>query len=702
MVAPKLTPMFEQYLNIKEQHPDALLFFRMGDFYELFFDDAELTARELQITLTARNPHSESPVPMCGVPHHAVDGYLKQLLEKGYRVAICDQIEDPKEAKGLVKRAVTRVLTPGTVVEENNLEAKGNNFLASLFWSDQNNAGGLAWVDNSTGEWSGLFSKRQAELWQWAQKISPRELLYPDGQKPPAGLWDSLGLMNHVPMRPYFEFASAKDKLLSAQGVTSLEVLDLADKKELTQACGALLTYLEQVQRQELKHLGLFRPLNLGRHLLLDEVTERNLEIFRCLDGRTGPGTLWHVMDRTLTPMGGRLLRDRLKNPWRELGRILQTQEMVALFFQDDQLRQDIRTHLDLVFDLERLSTRIFLGRATPKDFVALRQSLRKLPEIRSVLTGIAPSGEDETPLPEALTGVLGNWDDLTDAYELLDKALVDEPPLIITEGGLFRTGYDPDLDQLIELTEHGEGLLAELFSKELEKTGLNKLKLRNNKVFGYYFELPKTQAEKAPEYFIRRQTLVNCERFTTTELKELEEKLFSAVERRKKLEYELFQELRTHVAELRPRFLFMSGVVAGLDYWQALSEAARRWGWIRPEVHQERDIKIIAGRHPVVEAVQSGSNFIPNDITIEDGKNILLITGPNMAGKSTVLRQTAIITLMAQIGSFVPANQARIGLVDRIFSRVGASDNLAQGQSTFMVEMTETARILRQCGGGA
>ncbi len=700
MVAPKLTPMFEQYLNIKEQHPDALLFFRMGDFYELFFDDAELTARELQITLTARNPHSESPVPMCGVPHHAVDGYLKQLLEKGYRVAICDQIEDPKEAKGLVKRAVTRVLTPGTVVEENNLEAKGNNFLASLFWSDQNNAGGLAWVDNSTGEWSGLFSKRQAELWQWAQKISPRELLYPDGQKPPAGLWDSLGLMNHVPMRPYFEFASAKDKLLSAQGVTSLEVLDLADKKELTQACGALLTYLEQVQRQELKHLGLFRPLNLGRHLLLDEVTERNLEIFRCLDGRTGPGTLWHVMDRTLTPMGGRLLRDRLKNPWRELGRILQTQEMVALFFQDDQLRQDIRTHLDLVFDLERLSTRIFLGRATPKDFVALRQSLRKLPEIRSVLTGIAPSGEDETPLPEALTGVLGNWDDLTDAYELLDKALVDEPPLIITEGGLFRTGYDPDLDQLIELTEHGEGLLAELFSKELEKTGLNKLKLRNNKVFGYYFELPKTQAEKAPEYFIRRQTLVNCERFTTTELKELEEKLFSAVERRKKLEYELFQELRTHVAELRPRFLFMSGVVAGLDYWQALSEAARRWGWIRPEVHQERDIKIIAGRHPVVEAVQSGSNFIPNDITIEDGKNILLITGPNMAGKSTVLRQTAIITLMAQIGSFVPANQARIGLVDRIFSRVGASDNLAQGQSTFMVEMTETARILRQCGG--
>ena len=396
--------MFEQYLRIKEQHPDALLFFRMGDFYELFFDDAELTARELQITLTSRNPHSEAPVPMCGVPHHSVESYLTQLLDKGYRVAICDQIEDPKEAKGLVKRAVTRVLTPGTVVEENNLEAKGNNYLAALFWNEQNSAGGLAWVDNSTGEWSGLYSKRQAELWQWTQKVSPREVLYPDGQKLPAGLWDSPGLMNHVPIRPYFDYASAKDKLLAAQQVASLNVLDLADKKELVQACGALLTYLRQIQCRELNHLGLFRPLNLGKHLLLDEVTERNLEIFRCLDGRMGAGTLWHVMDRTLTPMGGRLLRERLKKPWRELSRIIRTQDMVALFFENDQLRQKLRAHLDLVFDLERLSTRIFLGRATPKDFVALRQSLRKLPELRLLLQEIEPQPDGTPPFPNPWT----------------------------------------------------------------------------------------------------------------------------------------------------------------------------------------------------------------------------------------------------------------------------------------------------------
>jgi DNA mismatch repair protein MutS len=683
--------MLEQYLRFKEENPGCLLFFRMGDFFELFFEDAETVARAVQITLTSRNPKDDNPIPMCGVPHHAVEPYLSQLLDKGFRIAICDQIEDPKEAKGLVKRAVTRVLTPGTVVEDSNLKSKENNYLGALYWDTARNAGGIAWIDFSTGQWSGLHSRREPELWQWIVKINPRELLLPQGRKVPPQYGDLEAQVTGVPPAAYFDEVSAVRRIGEVQGTTNLDSLDLGDKPELVRACGALLTYLEHTQKCPLTHLGEFKPLNLGKHLLLDEVTERNLEIFRRLDGRSGKGTLWRVLDKTMTPMGGRLLEARLRQPWRDLPPIEKTQDCVAFLLGRDQLRADLRLALDSVYDLERLSTRVVLGRATPKDFVALRRSLPMLPKVRALLTGLEL---DEAP---DLKRLLSKWDDIEDVAALLESSFVDSPPPVITDGGLFKKGFDSQLDELIELNEHGEDKLQTLHRQELEASGIPKLKLGYNKVFGYYFEVSKAFKGQVPEHFVRRQTLVNSERYITPAMKAMEDRIISASEERKALEYKLFQTIRERVASARSRFLFMADAVAALDYWQGLAEAARVNDWCRPSLHDDLEIEIEAGRHPVVEDAMGQSNYIPNDLKMDRDRRILLITGPNMAGKSTVLRQVAIFAIMAQIGSCVPARRARLGLADRVFSRVGASDNLAQGHSTFMVEMTETARILRQ-----
>lgn len=691
MAQTKLTPMLEQYLRFKEENPGALMFFRMGDFYELFFEDAETVARAVQIALTSRNPNNENPIPMCGVPHHSVEPYLTQLLDKGYKIAICDQIEDPREAKGLVKRAVTRVLTPGTVVEDSNLKSKENNYLASMFWDAAKGVGGVAWLDFSTGQWSGLESRKEPELWQWLVKVNPRELLLAQGTKVPPQYNELSTQVTSVPPGLYFDAAASARRINELQGTAGLALHDLDNKPSLVRACGALLTYLEHTQKGEFGHLGEFRPVNLGKHLMLDEVTERNLEIFRRLDGRTGKGTLWRVLDKTLTPMGGRLLEARLRQPWRELAPIEKTQQCVAFLFEKDQLRAKLRAALDSVYDLERLSTRIFLGRATPKDFLALRQSLPMLARLHDQFQGV-----DLADVPE-LRKVLDHWDAMEDISDLLQTALVDSPPPVITDGGLFRKGFDPKLDELIELNEHGEDRLAELHSREVEQSAIPKLKLGYNKVFGYYFEVSKAYKGQVPDHFVRRQTLVNSERYITPELKAMEDRILSASEERKQLEYALFQKVREQLAAARSRFLFMADAVAALDYWQGLAEAARANEWCRPELHDGLDIEIEAGRHPVVEDAMGAANYIPGDLSMNRDKRILLITGPNMAGKSTVLRQVAILVIMAQIGSFVPARHARFGLADRVFSRVGASDNLAQGQSTFMVEMTETARILRQ-----
>lgn len=708
-VQTKQTPMFAQYLSIKEEYPDALLFYRMGDFYELFFHDAEVASRELQIALTCRNPHSENHVPMCGVPHHAVEGYVSQLIDKGYKIAICEQMENPKEAKGLVKRGVIRVLSAGTALDDANLAPKGHNFLGAVYWNEESSCGGFAWVDFSTGQWSGLQSNKTAEFWQWVQKMAPSELILPESQKIPEDVEISCVQISRVNARTHFEYGTACEKICAAQHVADLHALALDDKKELTRACGALLVYLLQTQKQDPSHLESFQVLNLQEHLLLDEITERNLELFSRLDGRKGVGTLWHVLDNTITPMGGRLLQERLRHPWRDVAPIEATQTAVRYFFENDQLRRSMREALDTVYDIERLSTRIALNRATPKDFIALRQSLSALPFVKSVLDEALKSiskghGSQENSaelsqetLPKSIIKLLSKWDNLSEYNELLQKSLVDTPPVLITEGGLFRAGFHSELDELLDLTEHGESLLHNLLIREQEATGINKMRLGNNRVFGYFFEIPKSVTTPVPEHFIRRQTLSTGERYTSEELKDLEGRLLSASDKRKNLEFTLFQKLRADIAEARPRILFMAELLASLDSWQGLAEAARRWNWVCPAVNTGTEIRIKEGRHPVVEAVQGASKFIPNDLRIDEARRLLLITGPNMAGKSTVLRQAAIICILAQIGSFVPAKEAKIGLCDRIFSRVGASDNLAQGQSTFMVEMMETARILRQ-----
>ncbi|WP_319765407.1 DNA mismatch repair protein MutS [Maridesulfovibrio sp.] len=689
--------MFEQYMQIKAEHPDSLLFYRMGDFYELFFEDAEVAARELQIALTCRNPNSEDKIPMCGVPHHASRAYLSQLLEKGYTVTLCDQVEDPKHAKGLVKRAVTRVFTPGTVVEDDTLSAKTSNYLAALLWDESKSAGGLAWMDFSTGQWSGIQSKNENDLWQWTLKVNPCELILPQGKSVPGQYGEIDARIAPAFSAGYFNYKSAKENVLNAQNVSDLGSLDLEDKVQLTQACGALISYLRQTQMQDFDHLGEFKPLNLTKFMILDEVTERNLELFKRLDGKKGKGTLLNVLDKTITPMGGRLLAERLKRPWREISPIEHNQRAVTFFYEDDSLRTRIRELLDTVYDLERLSTRVVLGRATPKDFISLRESLKTLPPVHHLLHDAVTGADEDTPVTPALQTIVKKWDSMADVADLLEQALTDTPPPVITEGGLFKTGYDPELDELIELTEHGESTLADLLETEKKSNDLPKLKIGFNKVFGYYFEISKAFKGQVPDYFERRQTLVNSERYITPKLKELEEKLISASEKRKTLEYNLFQKIRENVAGNRSRFMFMADAIAAVDFWQGLAEAARSNRWACPEIHSGMEVVIDEGRHPVVEAVQGAANYIPNNLTIDEKRRILLITGPNMAGKSTVLRQVALMGIMAQIGSYIPASSGRIGLMDRVFSRVGASDNLAQGQSTFMVEMMETARILRQ-----
>lgn len=699
----KLTPMFEHYLSVKEECPGALLFYRMGDFYELFFEDAEVAARELGIVLTCRNPDAKNKIPMAGVPWRHAESYISELLEKGYHVAICEQLEDPKQAKGLVKRGLSEIRTPSLAVEDANLSAKEHNYLGAFYWNQTSAAGAFAWLDFSTGEWAGLESSKQEELWQWVYKLAPRELIISSDLRLP----DKQDLVGIVPVRQpersAFNPKLACERILRAQNVAELGALGLSPQGELVKVCGALIFYSAQIQRKDLTHLKPFKPLNLSKHLIIDDITERNLEIFRRLDGRKGQGTLWSVLDETLTPMGGRLLEERLRHPFRDWKNIELTADTVQFFNESDSLRQAIRNALEKTYDIERLTTRIVLNKAAPKDFVALKHSLLTLPGLREVLENAAipekfyPTAQEwrGDKLPALVQRMLKEWDDLADYAELLDRALVEPAPQAVTEGGLFKQGFNEHLDRLIELTEHGEELLDALFAKEQEH--LPKLKKGYNRVFGYYFELSRNNSDNIPEHFIRKQTLANAERFITPELKELEDKLASAADERQRLEYEMFQNLRQTMEKARDRLTLMGEIIAMLDFTQALGEVARKRKWSRPSLHQGISINIYKGRHPVVEAIQGEASFIPNDLHMDEKRRLLIITGPNMSGKSTILRQTAIICLLAQIGSFVPAKEARIGICDRIFSRVGASDNLAQGQSTFMVEMMETARILRQ-----
>jgi DNA mismatch repair protein MutS len=699
----KLTPMLVQYLEIKRQCENALLFYRMGDFYELFFDDALVASKALQITLTSRNHQAEYPVPMCGVPHHAYLSYARQLIEQGFNVAVCEQTEDPKSAKGLVKRDILRILTPGTITDEEGLSAKTHNYLGAVYWNPSRARGGFAWLDFSTGEWSGLYSKRKAELMQWVHKMQPRELLLAAVSDAECGI--PLPELPpeitpvRVPLRAYFDLKSAQTHIFEAQKIPALSVIGLEEKDELVRACGALLSYLMRTQKQGIEHLKPFNLLNPGQHLIIDEVTEKNLEIFTTVEGKKGQGTLLHVLDETITPMGGRLLEERLRHPWLDEGRIAQSADAVQFFFERNHIRAALREALNSVHDLERLTTRVTLGRATPRDLAALGRSTANIATVRKTLEKAAQNSETAAPdaynLPLKLAEIKVRWDDLSDLAGLLREALSDPPPLTVGEGGIFRSGFNAELDELLDILNNGEQRLKKLLEDEQAANGLPKLRMGYNRVFGYYFELNKSSAADPPPHFIRRQTVANAERYVTAELKELEDKMSGASDQAHKLEYQLFRDLCARVAETRSRILFMAESIAALDFWQGLAEGARKRDWRRPALHGGTDITIRQGRHPVVEAAVSG--FVPNDLHMDPQRRMLIITGPNMSGKSTILRQTAIMAIMAQIGSFIPAGQARLGITDRIFSRVGASDNLAKGQSTFMVEMTETARILRQ-----
>ncbi len=680
-----LTPMMEQYFRIKELHHDALLFFRLGDFYEMFYEDARIAAPILDIALTSRQK-----VPMCGVPYHAVNSYLPKLLRQGFKVAICEQVEDPKAAKGVVRREVIKVLTPGTAVEVELEEAKESTYIASLALTDD--GWGMALVDLAAGEVRTLEGD-----WTEAKlladelfKAAPKEILYPEGAEealrrvlPPDG-------SNAAALSPaegwLFDPPQAARVVLEHFGAKSLAGFGLEDKARAVAAAGALIAYVKKVRQDSLALVHRLSYLNAASHLVLDATTVRNLELVRNLRDGKIKGTLLDIIDFTVTSPGGRLLRSWLLRPLRDAAGIVARQDAVAEGLDATIARREIRETLKGVHDLERLIGKIALAAAHPRDLVALKASLVPLPGIEREVRAFSS---------RLFADMAGRWDNAADVAGLIDQAILDEPAFLLTEGGLVKDGWNAELDDLRAVSRSGKGFIAQLESRERERTGIGSLKVRYNKVFGYYIEVTKPHLDRVPADYMRKQTLVNSERFLTPELKEYEEKVLHAEERIGLLEHRLFLEVREAVARETLRLQRIAADVAALDVLLALAECAARRGYVRPAVDEGDVIRIEAGRHAVIETSQA-EPFIPNDLELDAaGNQILIITGPNMGGKSTFLRQAALIVLLAQMGAFVPAKSATIGLVDRIFTRIGAMDFLSVGQSTFMVEMLETASIL-------
>ncbi|MGB8959289.1 MAG: DNA mismatch repair protein MutS [Candidatus Aminicenantales bacterium] len=680
-----LTPMMEQYFRIKELHHDALLFFRLGDFYEMFYEDAKIAAPILDIALTSRQK-----VPMCGVPYHAVNSYLPKLLRQGFKVAICEQVEDPKAAKGVVRREVIKVLTPGTAVEIELEEAKESTYIASLALGDD--GWGMALVDLAAGEvrtLEGAWTEAKL-LADELFKAAPKEILYPEGAEdalrrvlPPDG-------SNGAALSPaegwLFDPPQAARVVLEHFGAKSLAGFGLEDKARAVAAAGALIAYVKKVRQDSLALVHRLSYLNPASHLVLDATTVRNLELVRNLRDGKIKGTLLDVIDFTVTAPGGRLLRSWLLRPLRDAAGIAARQDAVAEGLDATIARREIRDTLKSVHDLERLVGKIALAAAHPRDLVALKASLVPLPAVEREVRAFSS---------RLFADMAGRWDNAADVAGLIDQAILDEPAFLLTEGGLFKDGWNAELDDLRSVSRSGKGFIAQLESRERERTGIGSLKVRYNKVFGYYIEVTKPHLDRVPVDYMRKQTLVNSERFLTPELKEYEEKVLHAEERIGLLEHRLFLEIREAVARETLRLQKIAADVAALDVLLALAECAARRGYVRPAVDEGDAIRIEAGRHAVIETSQA-EPFIPNDLELDAAANqILIITGPNMGGKSTFLRQAALIVLLAQMGAFVPAKSATIGLVDRIFTRIGAMDFLSVGQSTFMVEMLETASIL-------
>ncbi len=677
----KLTPMLNQYLRIKREYPDVILFFRLGDFYEMFFEDAKLASSVLHITLTSREAGKGKRIPMCGIPYHAAENYIARLLKEGFKVAICEQVEDPRLAKEVVKREVIRVITPGTLIGE-NLISERNNYIACV--NKNETKFGISFCDLSTGEFKTTEVDSQEKFLAEISRINPAECLLPEGRKDLKQMLDIKTITEYPEF--YFFPENACEVLLSHFKVQTLAGYEL-DGKEMAVSCaGALLKYLEETQKRILHHIGKIEVYSVENYMILDSFTQKNLELVKSLEWESKQGSLFSVLDRTLTPMGKRLLEKWILQPLLNINEINNRQEAVEFFYQDKFLRARIREILKGFQDLERIASKIGLDMANPRDMVNLSSALEKIVTLKEELP---------ESLPQIITDCKGGLDPLQEIKEEIKRAIVDEAPVHINEGGIIKEGYSQELDELRKISFSGKNWIAQLQEREIKRTGINSLKIGYNKVFGYYIEVTKPNLKFIPPDYIRKQTLVNAERFITPELKEYEEKVLGAEEKIKELERDLFIKLREKIKKFIPEIQLNACKIAIIDVLQSLAEVAEHNKYVRPRLHTDYDILIKEGRHPVLEKILPEGKFIPNDVILNDEAKILIITGPNMAGKSTYIRQTALLIIMAQMGSFIPASYAEIGIVNRVFTRIGARDALVSGMSTFMVEMVEVARIL-------
>ena len=689
-MANELTPMMKQYMQTKEEYKDCILFYRLGDFYEMFFEDALTASKELEITLTGKNCGLEERAPMCGIPYHAVDSYLNRLVSKGYKVAICEQVEDPKTAKGIVKREVIRVVTPGTNLDTQGLDETKNNYIMCIVYMADRY--GLSIADVTTGEYLVTELDSQTKLMDELYKFMPSEIVCNEAFYMSGLDLDDLKNRLHMAIYSleawYFDDALCRETLQEHFKVASLEGIGLADCECGTIASGALLKYLEETQKNSLSHMSRLTRYATGNYMVLDSATRRNLELVETLREKQKRGSLLWVLDKTKTAMGARTLRKYVEQPLIDKASIVKRLDAVAELKDNAICREEIREYLNPVYDLERLVGKITYQSANPRDLIAFQNSLSMLPSVKYILKDMES---------DLLKEIYEELDPLEELCDLVERAILEEPPLAMKEGGIIRDGYNEEVDRLRKAKSEGKNWLADLETKEREKTGIKNLRIRYNKVFGYYLEVTNSFKELVPDYYTRKQTLANAERYIIPELKELEDTILGAEDKLCALEYELYCEVRNTIAAELTRIQRTAKAVAKLDVIASLALVAERNNYVRPKINEKGVIDIRDGRHPVVEKMIPNDMFIANDTYLDDKKQrISIITGPNMAGKSTYMRQAALIVLMAQLGSFVPASSANIGLVDRIFTRVGASDDLASGQSTFMVEMNEVANILR------
>ncbi|WP_432664905.1 DNA mismatch repair protein MutS [Wukongibacter baidiensis] len=695
----KLTPMMKQYMEIKENYKDYILFFRLGDFYEMFFDDAIIASRELEIALTGKNCGLEERAPMCGIPFHSSDTYVAKLVDKGIKVAICEQVEDASQAKGLVKREVVRIITPGTIIDPSMLNEEANNYIMT-FYEDEDGIG-IAYADITTGVLKTTEFKdfnRQKNMLDEILKVNPREIVISQSYEYKEREIEKLESVYDVIFTPHysraFKFKNAEDMIKRHFNIYSTDSFGLQDKKYSILAVGALLDYIYETQKVPLIHIDKIDVYNHNNFMILDKFTRRNLELTETLRGKEKKGSLLWVIDKTCTSMGTRTLKQWIEEPLIDIQKINDRLDSVELLYDDLLLRDELRELLKKMYDLERLSSKIVYGNVNARDMIALKSSIQVIPLIKDKLS---------KKLKGELENIYDEIDELKDIFTLIDEAIEEDPPFSIKEGGIIKTTFNDELAELRSAMTDGKKWLMNLESRERESTGIKSLKVGFNKVFGYYIEVTKSNIKNVPDTYNRKQTLANAERYIMPELKEIEDKILGAEEKIVKLEYHLFGEIRNKVLEGISRILNTAKAIARLDVLVGFAEVAFTYRFNKPEINDTKNVELVNARHPVVERVAGDESFVPNDTLLDcDENRFYIITGPNMAGKSTYLRQVALNVLLAQIGCFVPADRAVIGVVDRIFTRVGASDDLFQGQSTFMVEMSELSNILNNASGNS